>query len=258
MITIRAVNAFQDNYIWMIQHREKPHAAVVDPGDGNAVLEYCREHQITPTAILITHHHWDHTNGVATLTQSYPNIVVYGPAHENIDGISQPLKEGDVVYIKEIEALFKVIDTPGHTSGHICYHGHGSLFCGDTLFAAGCGRLFEGTAEQMQHSLSKIRALNDDTQLYCAHEYTADNLKFARIAEPDNQAILARQQQTALLRAKNQATVPSLLSLEKQTNPFLRWDNPLLIEAAANYCNRKLNSPAEVFAAVRQWKDDLD
>ena len=257
MISVSALPAFDDNYIWLIGKDQSPYVAVVDPGDGEAVLAHCQAHRLTPVAILITHHHWDHTNGIATIKQHF-DIPVYGPANEPIEGLSHLLSEGDQFPITELDARFSVIDTPGHTAGHICYSGHGVLFCGDTLFAGGCGRLFEGTAEQMQTSLAKIRDLADETQVYCAHEYTVANLNFATIAEPNNLDITQRLHSTLSLRATGQATVPSQLGLEKQTNPFLRWDHLPLINAASQYCKKTLNTPAEVFAAVRSWKDDLD
>lgn len=257
MITVSTLPAFDDNYIWLIGQNDSPFVAVVDPGDGEAVLAYCQAHQLTPVAILITHHHWDHTNGIAKIKQQF-DIPVYGPSNESIDNLTHRLSEGDTVAIDAIDANFTVIDTPGHTAGHICYYGHDSLFCGDTLFAGGCGRLFEGTAEQMQASLAKIRNLPDQTKIYCAHEYTTANLAFAVIAEPDNPAITKRQQQAIELRAKGLATVPSVLESEKQTNPFLRWDHPPLVEAARRYCGKPLETPAEIFGAVRSWKDDLD
>lgn len=257
MITVNALPAYTDNYIWLISHPQSSHVVVVDPGDGDNVIQHCKSHGLVPLAIIITHHHWDHTQGIATIKQHH-DIPVYGPAHEQIDNLTHPLIGGDHIIFKELDLEFEVIDTPGHTAGHICYYGHGTLFCGDTLFAAGCGRLFEGTPSQMQHSLAKIRALPDDTQIYCAHEYTLDNLRFAQIAEPDNQAIIERQQQALALRANNQATVPSQLAIEKQTNPFLRWDQANLIAAASDYLSKPLKTPEEVFAAVRRWKDDLD
>lgn len=257
MITVNPIQAFEDNYIWLIGQHQSPYIAIVDPGDADAVITHCQAHQLTPVAILITHHHWDHTNGISKIKQLF-DIPVYGPANEAIEGLTQKLSEGDKVIINEINAEFAVIDTPGHTAGHICYYGHEALFCGDTLFAAGCGRLFEGTAEQMQHSLAKIRSLPDETRIYCAHEYTQANLDFAVIAEPNNQMIIDRLQQTQSLRAAGEATVPSLLRNEKQSNPFLRWDHPPLVEAASQYSSKSLTSPAQVFAAVRNWKDDLD
>lgn len=257
MLNIVAIPAFEDNYIWLILDQERRYAAIVDPGDAEPVLDYLQEHGITPCALLITHHHGDHTGGIRDLLARYP-MPVYGPAREKIPAMNQPLREGDRVRLPELGAEFLVFDAPGHTSGHILYYGHGALFCGDTLFAGGCGRLFEGTAEQMYDSLSKIEALPDDTLVYCAHEYTSDNLKFAIVAEPGNPVLQQRIEDTQALRERGEATVPSRLGLEKQTNPFLRSKVEDIIQAAQAFSGKVLDKPAEVFATVRYWKDSLD
>ena len=257
MLYIDPIRAFDDNYIWLIQDSERRYAAIVDPGDEAPVIEYLQQHNIKPVAILITHHHGDHTGGIDALVSKY-HIPVYGPAHEHIPAITRALSEGDQIVLKELGAEFQIIDAPGHTKGHILYYGHDSLFCGDTLFAGGCGRVFEGTMEQMYAAMAKIEALPDHTQIYCAHEYTEANLRFARVAEPDNRALLERILRTQDTRRRNRPTVPSLLALEKQTNPFLRCKVPTLIQAAERHTHRPLATPAEVFAAVRKWKDSLD
>ncbi|MEW5756065.1 MAG: hydroxyacylglutathione hydrolase [Pseudomonadota bacterium] len=257
MIKVTAVPAFSDNYIWLIGRENNPHVALVDPGDHAPVLAFMRKHGLTPCAILITHHHRDHIGAIAGLLDEY-DIPVYGPKLERIPHMSHPLAEGDIVALEAIDATFRVIDTPGHTAGHICYYSDRSLFCGDTLFTCGCGRLFEGTAEQMQRSLAKIRALPDDTRVYCAHEYTLANIGFALVADPDNRALQARREQDTATRGRGEPTVPSLLGLEKQTNPFLRWDDKNLIGAAEKFMGKRLNSPAEIFGAIRYWKDTLD
>jgi len=257
MLNVVAIPAFEDNYIWLILDENRQHAAIVDPGDAGPVLEYLSRHGIRPIAILITHHHGDHTGGVGELIDAYP-MPVYGPAHERIPSLSHPLVEGDEVVLDSLAARFQVIDAPGHTRGHILYYGHGLLFCGDTLFAGGCGRIFEGTPAQMYDSISKIAALPDETLVYCAHEYTADNLKFARVAEPDNADLMQRIEDSRAMRAQGQATVPSRLGLEKQTNPFLRSEVAEIIRGAEAFAGRTLSSPAEVFATVRHWKDTLD
>jgi hydroxyacylglutathione hydrolase len=257
MLEVRRVYAFDDNYIWLIGCRDNPHVAIVDPGDAEPVIERLEQDGLQAVAILITHHHGDHTGGVKELVQRY-DIPVYGPAHERIPALTHPLGEGDTVTLEECGLHFRVLDTPGHTRGHVCYVGHDALFCGDTLFTAGCGRLFEGTPEQMYASLEKLRALPDETVVYCAHEYTQANLAFAVVAEPDNLATRERQEEVRRLRAEHRDTVPALLGLEKQTNPFLRSHVPALIEAAAQFAGHPLESPAEVFATVRRWKDHLD
>ena len=257
MMEVRTVHAFDDNYIWLIGCQGRPEVAIVDPGDADPVIARLEQEDLKPVAILITHHHGDHTGGIADLLERYP-MPVYGPTQERIRQLSHPLKEGDVVELAGCGLRLSVLDTPGHTRGHICYVGEGALFCGDTLFAAGCGRLFEGSAEQMHASLEKIRALPDQTLVYCAHEYTEANLRFACIAEANNPDTLARRDEVAHLRRQGQDTVPSLLSREKLTNPFLRSHIPSLQQAAEAWVGHDLHNPVEVFATVRNWKDALD
>jgi hydroxyacylglutathione hydrolase len=261
MLSVQAVNAFDDNYIWLIRRPNQPQVIIVDPGDAEPVIAAITAQSLEPVAILITHHHWDHVGGIDDLLARWP-MPVYGPAKETIPHISQPLVEGDTVHIDALDADFAVLDVPGHTAGHIAYFhdapNNNLLFVGDTLFAGGCGRLFEGTPAQMHDSLSRIAELPDDTRVYCAHEYTADNLVFARIAEPSNAALQARQQTVEQQRAQGQATVPSLLADEKATNPFLRCAQPEIIRGAEGFSGHKLTTGAEVFGAVRQWKDALD
>jgi len=257
MIQVRPIPAFEDNYIWLIGVDGKPEVAIVDPGDEDPVFEVIERERLRPVAILITHHHRDHTGGVEALLERYP-VPVYGPAHERIPARSHSLQGGETIQLPGLDLEFRVIATPGHTKGHLCYYGHGALFCGDTLFTGGCGRLFEGTAAQMYDSLQQIAALPDDTQIYCAHEYTLANLRFARVAEPDNEAIQHRFASTELMRQKGQFTVPAPLSLEKETNPFLRSHVPTLVQGAEQFAGHPLREGAEIFAAVRQWKDSLD
>jgi hydroxyacylglutathione hydrolase len=266
MLTAQGVPAFEDNYTWLIQHAGRPQVVIVDPGDADPVIAAITAQSLEPVAILITHHHWDHTGGIAGLLNQY-TMPVYGPACETIPHLSQGLAEGDIVELEAIGASFRVMDVPGHTAGHIAFYfennedlgnENGMLFCGDTLFAGGCGRLFEGTPEQMHDSLSRMAALPDHTQVYCAHEYTADNLVFARIAEPDNQALQQRQQKVLQQRSQGLATVPSLLGEEKATNPFLRFNEADIIRSAEGFAGRKLSPGAEVFTVLRHWKDSLD
>jgi len=257
MLQVRPIQAFEDNYIWLVQAADNPAVAIVDPGDAEPVLGALERDALEPVAILITHHHADHTGGVASLLRRY-DLPVYGPANERIPGLSHPVREGDHVLLEALGANFTVLDVPGHTRGHVAFYGHGMLFCGDTLFTGGCGRLFEGSAAQMHASLSKIRALPDDTLVYCAHEYTLANLKFALIAEPDNEALTQRMDEARRQREKGLATVPSTLGLEKRTNPFLRSDVPGITAAAERFAGFRLIGGAEVFGAVRHWKDTLD
>lgn len=257
MLNIIALHAFEDNYIWLIRAPHNQQVAIVDPGDARPVLNYLQQHGLTPCAILVTHHHRDHTGGIAALRARY-DIPVYGPDNKVIGGITHPLHHDEIISLPAIGAQFQIIATPGHTLDHLCYYGHGALFCGDTLFAAGCGRLFEGSPQQMQQSLEKIRNLPNDTWIYCAHEYTEANLAFARIAEPDNKDIQLREIATKKLRKVAHDTVPSLLSVEKQTNPFLRWDVPELVRNTEKFAGKTLRTPADALGAIRHWKDTLD
>src|SRR5688572_27207263 len=186
MLDVVAVNAFKDTYVWTL--RTKTHAAVVDPGEARPVLDYLAREKLELAAILATHHHADHVGGIAELRRQF-DVPVYGPRGEPIATLTDPVSEGDSVTIPALGVSFSVLDIPGHTRAHIAYYGAGALFCGDTLFACGCGRLFEGTAEQMYTSLSKLRALPDDTKVYCGHEYTLANIGFAKGVEPQNRAL---------------------------------------------------------------------
>ncbi|NOX76601.1 MAG: hydroxyacylglutathione hydrolase [Gammaproteobacteria bacterium] len=264
MLTAQRIPAFDDNYIWLLTRPGSLGVAIVDPGDAEPVIAAVEAGGFQPVAILITHHHWDHVGGVADLLSRY-SVPVYGPARETTPHLTTPLQEGDRVELPALNASLRVMDVPGHTAGHIAYYCDGGpeqqpglLFCGDTLFAGGCGRLFEGTAEQMHDSLSRIRFLPDNTRVYCAHEYTEANLGFARIAEPGNTALQHRQQKVREQRAAGQPTVPSQLGEEKATNPFLRFDEPELVRAAEGFAGRNLAPGAEVFGVVRHWKDTLD
>lgn len=254
MLEIKPVPAFQDNYIWLIINPANGATAIVDPGDAAPVLDAVNENRLTPVAILTTHHHGDHVGGVSRLLEDFA-IPVYGPVGENIPHRTHALREGDKVELPELPATFEILDVPGHTSGHIAYFGQGCLFIGDTLFMAGCGRLFEGTAAQMHASLNKLTGLPDDTKIYCAHEYTLANLKFAQAVEPGNADIRQRIIQSQELRQNNNPTVPATLALEKKTNPFLRSGADDVVHAAEKHAGHALRNSVEVFAAVRKWKD---
>jgi hydroxyacylglutathione hydrolase len=257
---IHPIPAFDDNYIWLLISGQ--HAAVVDPGDARPVIDFLEAQGIDLKAILLTHHHADHTSGARELSERY-STAVYGPHSSKIDCVTQPLSEGDTIDLDPNGlGRWEVIETPGHTLDHIVYVSQAEdnpiLFCGDTLFSAGCGKLFEGSAHQMQSSLEKIRALPDNTLIYCAHEYTQDNLRFATLAEPNNSAIHARISEVDALLHNHQPTVPSSLALEKATNPFLRWDSPDLRQATEQHSKQPIDSDTEMFATVRAWKDAFD
>lgn len=254
-MSVHAVPAFNDNYIWLIQSAQSRQVLIVDPGDAQPVLAALQQFQLTPAALLITHHHHDHTGGIATLTRQF-NIPVYGPATEQISGVTDILTAGDKLRLDDF-AEISVLDTGGHTPGHISYLINNQLFCGDTLFAGGCGRLLGGTAGQLFASLQQIAGLPDNTEIFCAHEYTLANLQFALAVEADNADLQQRFADTQTLRAADKPTVPSKLMLEKATNPFLRCAEPAVIQAAEQQAGRPLNSPLEVFTVLRQWKDNF-
>lgn len=247
------IRAFNDNYIWMIVHPDHRAAVVVDPGDAKPVIAALKSNNLTLKAILITHHHWDHTGGVAELRQRF-DVPVYGPAHDKVECDAR-LTEGEIVKLDSIEAAFSVLDIPGHTKGHIAFLGHNMLFCGDTLFAGGCGRLFEGTAEQMVHSLAKLSSLPPETKVYCAHEYTQKNLQFARLVEPENPDLLARIEAVQTLMKQGLPTLPSTIEIEQKTNPFLRCSLKTVRKSIEDHFGRKMDSALEVFAQMRRWKD---
>lgn len=254
MLQVTPVRAFADNYIWLIHSPEDARrVVVVDPGDAAPVRAALEAEQLELAAILLTHHHRDHVGGVAALLQ-HRAVPTFGPASEVIPGDPVRLREGDVVDLPSLGLRFEVLDVPGHTAGHIAYVGHGAVFCGDTLFSAGCGRLFEGTAEQMTASLAKLASLPDDTAVYCAHEYTVSNLLFSLAVEPNNADTRAYLEECRARRAQDQATVPSNMRRERNVNPFLRCHRESVKQAAEARAGRGLNR-TEVFAVIREWKD---
>ena len=250
--TIVPIRAFQDNYIWCL--RRGASAVVVDPGDADPVLDYLSNEGLQLTAILATHHHSDHVGGNTALLSKY-NVPVFGPAQEKIPGITRALREGDAIEVPGIGLLVRVFDIPGHTLGHIAYYGDGVLFCGDTLFSCGCGRLFEGTAAQMHSSLSKLAALPGNTLVYCGHEYTLSNLRFARAVDPDNPAIERREATARAALADGRPSLPSTIESELAANPFLRSGDPEVATSASRFAGRAMTNPVEVFATLRKWKD---
>ena len=251
MFDVIRIPAFQDNYIWLL--RNGAAAVVVDPGDARPVIDILERDGLSLAAILITHHHADHQGGVASLLAHY-SCQVFGPAAESITGLTQPLRGGETIHLDSLGAEFRVFPVPGHTLGHLAYYGAGCLFCGDTLFGAGCGRLFEGSPAQMLDSLERLAALPDATSVYCAHEYTEANLRFALAVEAGNRNLQARVDEVAVTRAKGLSTVPSTIALEKATNPFLRCNEPEVI-ASAKSREAGVDGPLQVFAALREWKN---
>lgn len=255
-LAVLAVPAFKDNYLWLIH--DGANAAVVDPGDAGPILAALARHRLALTAILLTHHHADHIGGVPHLLGQHA-VPVIGPRNDGISGITQTVGEGDRVRVPGLDLELAVLDVPGHTRGHIAYvreQGRHWVFCGDTLFAGGCGRLFEGTPEQMAGSLAKLAALPGDTQVYCAHEYTLSNLRFAEAVEPGNEALQLRLRDEAAKRAAGLPTVPSTIELERGTNPFLRCQSPAIIGSLVQAGRVAPDAtPLQVFAALREWKN---
>jgi len=273
-IYVEAINAFNDNYIWAIRSINNNALALVDPGDSKVCLDYIEQHNLVLHNILITHHHKDHVGGIKTLLDNAKSknlpVTIYGPANENISNIDKKLSENDTIFLAELACQFSILDLPGHTKGHIAYVSNSSslqpmLFCGDTLFSGGCGRLFEGTPKQMHHSLSKLAHLSDNTKIYCAHEYTQANLSFALTVDPMNNDLQQYAEKVNALRLQNISTIPSSIGLEKNINPFLRCNDESIILAANNYKNpnkqannnTKHNTASEVFTTIRQWKDQF-
>ena len=254
-LSILTVPAFDDNYLWII-HDER-YAVAVDPGDATPILAALAQYNLTLCAILLTHHHADHIGGVPALLK-HRSVPVYGPANDGIDAVTHPLSKRDHLYLPELELNLDVIEVPGHTLGHIAYFAplQHWLFCGDTLFAGGCGRLFEGTPAQMLHSLDQLAALPDDTAVYCAHEYTMSNLRFAKEIEPKNQALLDRIECEQNKRDKGIPTLPSRIGLEKQTNPFLRSRETTVIARLLEADKiSAITDDVSHFAALRSWKN---
>ncbi|MFZ5502480.1 MAG: hydroxyacylglutathione hydrolase [Pseudomonadota bacterium] len=251
MFDITAIPAFKDNYIWALHNARQ--LVVVDPGDAQPVLDFLRITGLTLTAILCTHRHHDHIGGIANLRAVY-NVPVYGQRHPHNPAITHHLSEGDTLTLPEFDLRFDIFAVPGHLDDHLAYVAPGILFCGDVLFGAGCGRNFEGTVRQLQQSLQRLARLPDDTRVYCAHEYTLANLRFALACEPDNAAIAQRILATQALRDAHRPSLPSTIALEKATNPFLRCNQATVIHTLQQ---RGLEDSSEtgVFMALRQWRN---
>ena len=262
LLQVWPIPAFDDNYIWCIH--DGVSALLVDPGEAVPCLQYLKLKKLTLTGILVTHHHADHTGGILELLSILgPAIPVYGPLNNDIPGRTQALIEGDKVEIASPSISFKVLEVPGHTLGHIAYFANSQtkviepmLFCGDTLFASGCGRLFEGTPTQMSQSLAKFAALPERTLVYCTHEYTLSNIRFALAVEPNNTNLIAWSKKAQALRDQGKPTLPTTIGQELQVNPFMRCDQADVIAAAKMISGQQdLPGPAYVLAAIRAWKD---
>lgn len=257
MINVRPIRAFNDNYIWLLEDGSDQ-AVVVDPGEADPVTKALSSQNLTLAGILVTHHHFDHTGGVASLASTWA-CPVYAPENPAIDAVTQRVSAGDTVDV--LGCRFEVLAVPGHTLDHIAYFRSGEaplLFCGDTLFAGGCGRVFEGTFPMMFESLQRLAALPDETRVYCAHEYTLANLAFAQAVEPDNAELLERIAHARELREQDKPTVPSLLSTERATNPFLRCSQDSVLQGlAAAGRQAETGRPQDRFAELRQWKDSF-
>jgi len=263
-LDVRPVRAFADNYIWLIESPVAPGQVVaVDPGDAEPVISELRRSGSSLAAILLTHHHPDHIGGVEKLIQLGskavidPGVAVIGPEDSRISYETRTVRGGERCELPDLGLSFDILGVPGHTLSHIAFWGHGALFCGDTLFSAGCGRMFEGTPSQMSSSLNRLRDLPPETRVFCGHEYTAANLEFALTVDPANEDALAYRDAVAAVRSTGAPSLPSSISLERRVNPFLRCDNVTVRRAAESHAARALPAESDVFGALRRWKDQF-
>lgn len=259
MLELKPLPAFSDNYIWAFRQQGSAQVCVVDPGDAAPVLHYLKDAGLQLEAILLTHHHADHIGGVQDLLH-HAHVPVYGPRSPRIPFVTQPVAAGSAVRVAGTR--FEVLEIPGHTLEHIAFFSPASdstrepvLFCGDTLFGAGCGRMFEGTPPVMHASLQQLAALPPHTRVCCAHEYTLSNLRFAAAVMPENQAVRQRLVRDQALRDAGQPTLPSHLADELATNPFLRCSRPEVVAAAQAQQGAAVTDAAAVFGVLRRWKD---
>ena len=253
MVNILTIKGFDDNYFWLIKDEKSMRCIVVDPGDATPVIEVIESQNLILESILLTHHHHDHTGGVKQLLTIFPNASVF--SKNALFEFSQQVKEGDELTFFDGHFLLSVLETPGHTLDHLVYYNQDSVFCGDLLFSGGCGRIFEGSAEQMFASLLKVSQLKDDTKVYCAHEYTQNNLVFAHHIEPNNTDLINYIQQVSKIRQQGMPTIPTTIGLEKRINPFLRCEENSLTMQLQQRLSKPLSSPIECFRELRQYKD---
>lgn len=246
------VPILSDNYTWVLSGIESGTAVVVDPGEAAPVLSFLESSGLRCNAVLLTHHHGDHVGGALTVSEFW-KCPVYGPAEESIPAVTHPVAERDTVAVAGMD--LDVLGVPGHTRAHVAYVGHGHLLCGDTLFAGGCGRIFEGTPQQLYESLMRLASLEPDTRVCCAHEYTIANLQFALRVEPKNTGLIDRLERARKTRAAGRPTVPSILEDELATNPFLRCSQSEIVAQASRHAGRRLTPGLEVFTEIRAWKD---
>jgi len=254
-MNIIQIPAFTDNYFWLMFEDNNKSAVVVDPGDSAPVIKSLKDNNLELTDILITHHHNDHIGGVSELKKVFPKVNIFGPADPRIPA-DNIVKDEDVIKLDSLNEEFRVLDVRGHTNSHIAYYFDKKLFCGDTLFSCGCGRLFEGTHEDMHKALTKIKNLPKETLIYCAHEYTLDNIGFAKIIDPKNLDLLEREKEVKDLLKNGFYTIPSALENELKVNPFLRFDEKDIKNSVQNHFNKKISSDAQVFKYTREWKDN--
>ncbi|MCP4895730.1 MAG: hydroxyacylglutathione hydrolase [bacterium] len=254
MLTYDAISVLGDNYVWIISNDDSSNVAVVDPGIGPPVVSWLELNGKRPTSILITHGHHDHTGGIADLVERYAPKV-FAPRRDKVAGATDEVTATEEVYDPELNLRFKVLDVPGHTSGHVAYVGEGIALTGDALFAGGCGRVFQGTFEQMYDSLRQLAALPAETIFYCAHEYTVANLRFALEVEPDNPELMTWLDSAHRIRAADLSTLPSTIGLELRANPFLRCEIPSVVEAAGRHVGHSVDPGAATFEVIRRWKD---
>lgn len=265
-VRIIPLKAFSDNYIWVIFSPDDSKVAVVDPGDSRPVIEFLEENELSLDSILVTHYHNDHIGGVQELKNRY-HCHVYASRHDKLSFADTELDEGDTISLFDDSYQFSILHLPGHTMGHIGYYsqnlpghdlkGQSLVFCGDTLFRAGCGRMFEGTPDIFHHTLQKLAQLPPSTLVYCTHEYTMANIAFAKTVEPDNADLLELEQNCQKLREQDLETLPSTIDSELRTNPFLRCTESTVIQAAERVEDKSLSDPVETFATIRQLKDNF-